>query len=489
MGGFFGIVSENDCVEDLFYGTDYHSHLGTVRGGMAVTNANGAIIRSIHDISNALFRSKFDRDIQDFAGSRCGIGVISDSDDQPLIIGSHLGIYSIVTVGKLNNMEELTREAIEKHHIHFSEQVQGEFNPTEVVASLINTQDTFEAGIAYVMEKVKGSCSLLIMTNGMIYAARDRYGRTPIALGRKQTGNAMAVTMETLAFPNLDYHLERNLGPGEIIRITARTSEQLKAPEKLMQICSFFWVYFGYPASTFEGRNTESARYANGAGIAEDDPYSQEIDSVCGVPDSGVAHAIGYSNTSGKPYLRALVKYTPTWQRSFTPQNQLSRNLVARMKLLPVDEQIANKRLLFCDDSVVRGTQFRDLARRLFERNAKEVHLRSASPPLAFPCLFLNFSRSKSVYDLAARRVIRTLEGDEPTPEVLKEYITYGTERYNKMVEMLRKEFGLTSLRYQSIEKLVSAIGLPKEQLCTFCFDGCDPTGCAKCMGCVTPSE
>ncbi len=489
MGGFFGVVSENDCVADLFYGTDYHSHLGTVRGGMAVTNENGTIIRSIHDISNSLFRSKFDNDLTAFKGSRCGIGVISDLDDQPLIIGSHFGTYSIVTVGRLNNIEELTREAINVHHIHFAEQMMGAFNPTEVVASLINTKETIEEGIAFVMEKVKGSCSLLLMIDGKIYAARDRYGRTPMTLGRKIDGTGIAVSMETSAFPNLDYVKEYDLGPGEIAVLTEHTITRKKEPEKQMQICSFLWVYFGFPSSDYEGRNTETVRNANGSKIALDDPFAKDIDSVCGIPDSGVGHAIGYSNTAGKPYLRALVKYTPTWLRSFTPTNQISRNLIAKMKLLPVDEQIANKKLLFLDDSIVRGTQFRNIARKLYERKAKEVHLRSSSPPTAFPCYFLNFSRSKAVEELIARKIIRELEGNDPSPEVLREYLTSGSERYNRMVEEIRKRLGLTSLRYQTLEKLVEAIGLPKEKVCTFCFDGCDPTGCAKCLGCVLPAE
>ncbi len=483
MGGFFGVVSNGDCVDDLFYGVDYHSHLGTVRGGMAVTNPYGSIIRSIHDISNEMFRSKFGPELEMFRGAKCGIGIISDMDDQPLLIASHLGMYSIVTVGKLNNIEELTRQAIEEHHIHFAEHSNGEHNPTEVVASLINTQKTIEDGIAYAMHRIKGSCSLLVMADGKIYAARDRYGRTPVSLAKKP--GAMAVAMETSAYPNLDYEFVRDLGPGEIVLVDAESAVQLKEPEETMQICSFLWVYFGYPSSDYEGRNTETVRYENGARIAAHDDV--EVDSVCGVPDSGVAHAIGYSNKKGRPYLRALVKYTPTWLRSFMPQVQSHRNLIAKMKLLPVQDQIAGKRLLFCDDSIVRGTQFRDVTRRLLGRGAKEVHLRSASPPLAFPCLFLNFSRSRSVMDLAARRIIAELEGGEPTPEILREYITAGTPRYERMVEMIRRKLGLTTLKYQTIDQLVEAIGLPKCKLCTFCFDGCDPTGCAKWIGCACP--
>lgn len=479
MGGFFGVVSHENCVADLFYGTDYHSHLGTKRGGLAVTNEQGTIIRCIHDITNSQFRSKFDADLAKLDG-RCGIGVISDLEDQPLVIRSGLGIYSIVTVGKINNIAELTRHLIEEHHIHFSELSTGDFNPTEVTAALINTQPTLEEGIAYAMRQIKGSCSMLIMSGGSIYAVRDRYGRTPVIIGRK--ANAFAAALESTSLPNLNYELERELGPGEIVQITEDGIFQKKKPEALLQICSFFWVYFGYPSSDYEGRNTETVRYANGALIAQDD--NADVDSVCGIPDSGVAHAIGYSNATHNPYMRALVKYTPTWPRSFMPQNQNMRNLVAKMKLIPVDQQIAGKKLLFCDDSIVRGTQFRDIARRLYERGAKEVHLRSASPPLAFPCLFLNFSRSKSILDLAARRVINTLEGGEPDEAALKEYTTAGTERYNRMVDEIRKNLGLTSLKYQSIENLVKAIGLPKESVCTYCFDGADPTHCCGDCAC-----
>lgn len=479
MGGFFGVVSHENCVPDLFYGTDYHSHLGTKRGGLAVTNPSGTIVRCIHDITNAQFRSKFDADLEKLDG-HCGIGVISDLEDQPLIIGSHLGIYSIVTVGKINNMEELTKRGIEEHHAHFSELSAGEYNPTEVVASLINTKDTIEEGIAYAQESIHGSCSILLMSNGMIYAARDRYGRTPIILGHKE--NAYAAAMESSSLPNLDFEMVRELGPGEIVQITENGLFQKKKPGDLMQVCTFLWVYFGYPSSTYEGQNTETVRYANGALIADEDAVN--IDSVCGIPDSGVAHAIGYANATNKPYMRALVKYTPTWPRSFMPQNQTMRNLVAKMKLIPVDEQITGKKLLFCDDSVVRGTQFKDITRRLYARGALEVHLRSASPPLVYPCLFLNFSRSKSSMDLVARRVISSLEGKEPTEELLKDYTTAGTDRYNRMVEEIRKILGLDSLKYQRIENLVNAIGLPKEKLCTYCFDGVDPTHCCDHCPC-----
>ena len=476
MGGFFGVVSHEDCVADLFYGTDYHSHLGTKRGGMAVTNSSGCINRSIHDITNAQFRSKFDSDLAGFEG-HCGIGVISDYEDQPLIIGSHRGIFSLVTVGKINNLKELTSGDSYPRIAHFfSEMSGGEFNPTEVVAALINARENIVDGIIHAQEKIQGSCSMLVMSEGKIYAARDKYGRTPVIIGCK-TG-AFAVSMETSAFPNLDYVVHKELGPGEIVEVTADGIKQMRPPLDKMQICAFFWVYFGYPSSNYEGTNTETVRYKNGALMAEND--DAEVDSICGIPDSGVAHAIGYSNASHKPYMRALVKYTPTWPRSFMPQSQNARNLVAKMKLIPIDEQIRGRKLLFCDDSIVRGTQFKNIAARLYERGALEVHMRSASPPLCYPCLFLNFSRSKSILDLAARRVINTLEGGEPSEEVLKEYITAGTPRYEKMVDAIRKNLGLTSLKYQTIENLVKAIGLPKEKICTYCFDGCG----GECGGC-----
>lgn len=486
MGGFFGVVSSSDCVSELFYGTDYHSHLGTRRGGMAMYSPDGAIIRRIHDITNAQFRSKFDGILNEFSG-HCGIGVISDFEDQPLLVSSRLGSYAIVTVSKITNIDELAEDSFRQGSSHFLAMSNGELNPTEMIASLINQKSTMAEGIEYAMDTIKGSCSLLIMTHGKLIAARDKYGRTPISIGKRNTDGAMAATMETSAFPNLDFVHLRDLGPGEIVELSANNMVQLKAPGPMNQICSFFWVYFGYPSSNFEGINTETSRYRNGASLAEGDDYS-EIDTVGGIPDSGVAHAIGYSNASGIPYQRALVKYTPTWPRSFMPTSQAARSLVAKMKLIPVEEQIRDKRLLFCDDSVVRGTQFKDITRRLYERGAKSVHLRSASPPIMFPCKFLNFSRSRSVLDLAARRAVESLEGRkvEENDPVLHEYTSPGTDKYNAMVEVIRKELGLTSLKYQSLDNLIKAIGLPKERVCTYCYDGCDPTngGCGLCSGC-----
>ena len=479
MGGFFGVVSTSNCVPELFYGTDYHSHLGTKRGGMAVASAhNDNIVRRIHDITNTQFRTKFDGVLNEFEGT-CGIGVISDFEDQPLIVSSRLGKYAIVTVGKINNITALANRSFRSGYSHFSEMSDGELNPTEMIASLINQKTSLVEGIEYAMNSIDGSCSLLIMINGRIIAARDKFGRTPISIGKRNSDGAIAVTMETSAFPNLDFNHLRDLGPGEIVELLPNEVIQHKKPGNINQICSFFWVYFGYPSSNFEGINTETSRYRNGESIAAEDDYS-EIDSICGIPDSGVAHAIGYSNAAGKPYLRALVKYTPTWPRSFMPQNQAARKLVAKMKLIPVEEQIRDKRLLFCDDSVVRGTQFKDITSRLYERGAKAIHLRSASPPIMFPCKFLNFSRSRSVLDLAARRAVETLEGKMVEDEaLLKEYTTAGTAKYNAMVDVIRKELGLSSLKYQKLDNLIAAIGLPKEKVCTYCYDGCDHSCCA----------
>ncbi len=472
MGGFFGVAAKTDCVSDLFYGIDYHSHLGTKRGGMAVTSPEGKIIRSIHDITNAQFRSKFDDDLDEFIGST-GIGVISDHEDQPLIIGSRLGTYAIVTVGKINNLKELVHEAFTSGctNTHFSEMSDGELNPTELVSTLINQKDNIPAGIQHAQQKIDGSCSLLLLLGNTIYAARDRFGRTPVIIGEKE--GAFAVTMETTAFPNLDYQLKYELGPGEIVQITADQIVQKKAPGDTMQICAFLWVYYGYPSSSYEGVNTETVRYTNGKIMADDDDL--EFDAVCGIPDSGIAHAIGYSTASGKPYQRAFVKYTPTWPRSFMPQNQQVRSLVAKMKLIPVPGLIENKRLLFCDDSIVRGTQLKDTVTRLYEYGVKEVHMRSASPPLVFGCKFLNFSRSRSELDLAARRAIERLENGKCDDATIAKYLEYGSPEYESMVEEVRKELNLNSLKYQKLEKLLGAIGLPREQVCTYCWDGWEP--------------
>ena len=467
MGGFFGVASESDCVQDLFFGTDYHSHLGTMRGGMAVLNGKG-FIRFIHDITNAQFRSKFEQDVAKMSGTK-GIGVISDYEDQPLIIGSHLGTYSIVTVGRINNLEELAGKAFRKRTTHFAEMAHGEVNPTELVATLINQETSFEAGIRAAQEAIDGSCSLLLLTDQGVYAARDRLGRTPVTIGHKP--GSRAVALESCAFHNLGFEIERFLGPGEIVRLRPDGVEQLMPPGEEMQICAFLWVYYGYPASSYEGINTEDARYRCGAALARTD--TAEVDLVAGIPDSGTAHAIGYAVEAGLPYQRPFVKYTPTWPRSFMPQDQSIRDLVARMKLIAITELIRGKRILFCEDSIVRGTQLADIIHRLYESGAREVHMRPACPPLIFGCKFLNFSRSRSELDLAARRAIVQLEGE--TPDNLTAYSEDGSEQNREMVEEIRRGLNLTSLKYQRLQDLVEAIGLPKKSLCTYCWDGAEP--------------
>lgn len=470
MGGFFGAVSKSDCIGDIFYGTDYHSHLGTQRGGMAVCNSNGRIIRRIHDITNSPFRSKFDDEIDLFHGN-AGIGIISDLEDQPLTIYSNHGSYAIATVGRLNNLDELAKRAFRRGMSHFSEMNHGEFNPTEVVATLINEKPSFVEGIEYAQQQIDGSCSILILADGKIYAARDRYGRTPVIIGEKEDG--YAVSMESTAFPNLGYNIKYELGPGEIVEINSEMVVQKKAPGDTCKICAFLWVYYGYPSSIYEGVNAECARNRNGASMANDDDV--EIDSVCGIPDSGIPHAVGYSNAKHKPYERSFVKYTPTWARSFMPQNQRMREFVAHMKLIPIQEKIEGKRLLFCDDSIVRGTQLKDTVKFLLDRGAKEVHMRSACPPLVFGCKFLNFSRSRSELDLAARRAIQSLtRKEELSDEEIREYTIFGSDKYNAMVEEIRCALNLSSLKFQELDKLIAAIGIDKERICTFCWTGKD---------------
>lgn len=470
MGGFFGVVSNEDCCLDLFYGTDYHSHLGTCRGGLAVLNDRG-FSRNIHDITNAQFRSKFEADIKTMHGPS-GIGVISDNESQPLIIGSHLGTYAIVTVGVIKNAEKLVGNAYKKRTTHFSEMSGGGLNPTELFATMINQEASFEEGLKSALTQVQGSMSVLLLTEHGIYAARDEYGRTPVIIGKKP--GAYAVTMETTAFPNLDYEIERYLGPGEIVLLTPDSVEQKCAPGDKMQICSFLWVYYGFPASSYEGINVEDVRYRCGAALARKDPA--EIDLAAGIPDSGTGHAIGYANEKKIPYGRPFAKYTPTWPRSFMPQVQEMRDLVARMKLIPIRDLIAGKRLLFCEDSIVRGTQLKDTIQRLYDYGALEVHMRPACPPLIFGCEFLNFSRSRSELDLAGRRAIRELEGG--VDKYMEEYADPRSDRHAAMVDRIGQRLSLTSLRYQELPDLIEAIGLPKEKLCTYCWDGC--TGCAS---------
>ncbi|MGM0670091.1 MAG: amidophosphoribosyltransferase [Gemmatimonadota bacterium] len=464
MGGFFGVVSESDCVADLFYGTDYHSHLGTMRGGMAVLNGDG-FQRSIHDITNTQFRSKFEDDLRDMAGPS-GIGVISDNEAQPLLINSRHGTYGIVTVGRVNNLDALVREALESNGVHFSEMTRGKVNPTELVAHLIDQGETFQDGIRLAQEKIEGSCSLLILNENGLIAARDRLGRTPIVLGKKH--GARAVTFESCALPNLGYTVDRFLGPGEVVHVSLDGVRALTPPGDRMRICAFLWVYYGYPASSYEEINVEAVRYRCGAALQKRDDV--EVDLVAGIPDSGTGHAIGYANASRRPYGRPFVKYTPTWPRSFMPQDQRVRDLVARMKLIPIRDLMDGNRILFCEDSIVRGTQLQDIIQRVFDYGAREVHMRPACPPLVYGCKFLNFSQSRSEMDLAGRRAAHQVAGGEP--EDLSKFTDPDSPAYCAMVEAIRERLGLTSLRYQRLDDLVEAIGLPKEKLCTYCWDG-----------------
>jgi amidophosphoribosyltransferase len=463
MGGLFGCVSKQDCVNDLFYGTDYHSHLGTKRGGLAIRN-EADFSRSIHNIENDYFRSKFEPDLPKLHGNN-GIGIISDHDPQPLIIGSHLGTFAIVTVCKIHNIEELARTAL-KNKMHFSEMSGGQTNPTELVAMLICEKGSFEEGLAHAQTVIQGSCSMLLLTRDGIYAARDRLGRTPITIGKK--ADAYAVSSETCAFPNLGYETQDYLGPGEIVFLTAEGYEQRKKPQDKMQICGFLWVYYGYPASNYEGINVESTRNRCGRALARNDDV--DIDFVAGIPDSGIGHAIGYANEKKVPYVRPFVKYTPTWPRSFMPQNQNIRDLVAKMKLIPIRDLIEERSVLFCEDSIVRGTQLKDNIQILYDYGAKEVHMRPACPTLIYPCEFLNFSQSRSTLDLAGRSAIGELEGTDET--ALDEYAQAGSAPNLAMVDQIRKRLRLTTLKYQKLEDLVEAIGLPKDKLCTHCWDG-----------------
>ncbi len=465
MGGFFGTVAKESCVTDLFYGTDYNSHLGTKRGGM-VTYDQGQqrFNRSIHNLESTYFRTKFEDELDKFTG-RSGIGIISDTDAQPIILNSHLGRFAIVTVAKINNLQELEDELLQSN-MHFSELSSGQTNPTELVALLIIQGRNFVEGIENVYNRIKGSCSMLLLTEDGIIAARDKWGRTPIVIGRKE--GAYAATSESSSFPNLDYEIDRFLGPGEIVRLRADGVEQMRKPNEQMQVCSFLWVYYGFPTSSYEGRNVEEVRFTSGLKMGKTD--ASEVDCACGIPDSGVGMALGYAEGKGVPYHRAIAKYTPTWPRSFTPSRQEMRNLVAKMKLIPNRSMLQDKRLLFCDDSIVRGTQLRDNVKVLYEYGAKEVHIRIACPPLIYACPFIGFTASKSPLELITRRIIKELEGDEN--KNLEKYATTGSPEYNKLVEIMRERFGFTSLRFNTLETLVESIGLPKCKLCTHCFDG-----------------
>lgn len=464
MSGFFGSISKNDCVDDVFYGTDYHSHLGTKRAGIAFFSGKNGFQRAIHSLEDGYFRNKFENDIKGFAGN-CGIGVISDSEAQPMVVNSHFGRFGVATVSRIININDLEEHFLKLHHT-FSETSQGTVNPTELISMLIAEGNDFVSGIENVFEKVKGSCSMLILTENGIIAARDKLGRTPVVIGKKN--NAYAAAFETCSFSNLGYETEKYLGPGEIVKLTAEGWEQLRKPNVEMQICSFLWVYYGYPPSFYEGINVEETRYRCGAALAKNDPI--DADFVAGIPDSGVGHAVGYSHARGLPFKRPYTKYTPTWPRSFMPQSQHMRELVAKMKLLPNKSIIENKKGIFLDDSIVRGTQLKDNVRDLHEAGIKEVNMRIACPPLTYPCEFLNFSRSRSSMELATHKAVKELEGTENVN--MKEYSDAGSEKYAAMVDKIRENLGLTTLRFQKIEDLVEAIGLPKEKLCTHCFDG-----------------
>jgi len=463
MGGLFGVASKADCVGDLYYGTDYHFHLGTRRGGMAVKNG-GNIKHAIHNIENSYFRTKFEEDLSKFKG-RTGIGVISDTDPQPLVIGSHLGTFAIITVGRIQNIEFHRQRAFDNRN-HFTDVRGGDISPTELVATLICEKDSFEAGIHHAQELIEGSCSMLLLTDAGIYAARDRLGRTPLIIGKKNDG--FAVASETCAFPNLGFEIDHFIGPGETILINADGHKQKNPPQDAMQVCAFLWVYYGYPASDYEGINTEAVRNRCGAALAKNDDL--DIDFVAGIPDSGIGHALGYANARQLPYLRPFVKYTPTWPRSFMPQNQDLRELVARMKLIPNRQLIEGKKILFCEDSIVRGTQLRDSIQLLFDYGAAEVHMRPACPTLIHACDFLNFSTSRSTLDLVGRKIIHKLNGGKDVD--LTEYAVAGSDKNLAMVEGIRDRLKLTSLKYQRLDDLIASIGLPKKKLCTHCWDG-----------------
>ena len=476
MGGFFGVVSKNECKYDLFFGTDYHSHLGTRRAGMAMFGSRG-FDRAIHNIQNSPFRTKFESDMKDFEG-KIGIGCISDYEPQPLLIQSHLGSYAITTVGKINNTDELVKDAFSVGRTQFLEMSGSNINPTELVASIINQKDTIEEGMAYACEVIDGSMSILIMTEKGLYAARDLYGRTPIMIGAKE--GAYCVSFESFAYINLGYSYKKELGPGEIVYVTSEGFETLKPARDQLKICTFLWIYYGYPTSTYEGVNVEKMRYECGRLLAKRD--DAEPDLVAGVPDSGTAHAIGYANESGIPFSRPFIKYTPTWPRSFMPTDQSQRDLIARMKLIPVDALIKGRSLLLIDDSIVRGTQMRETTEFLYRSGAREVHIRPACPPLLYGCKFLNFSRSNSEYDLITRRIIREREGEEVSDEVLSDYADPDSANYREMVEEIRKQLNFTSLRFHRMDDMVESTGIDKSRLCTYCWD--KEGDCRSCKGC-----
>ena len=466
MGGFFGVASKEDCVFDLFFGTDYHSHLGTRRAGLAVYERDRGFDRSIHNIENAPFRTKFDKEVTEMKGN-LGIGSISDYEPQPLIVRSHHGTYSIATVGKINNTEDILTKILFSSHIHFLEMSGGTINATELVATIINQKENIIEGIQYAQELIEGSMTILLMTSKGIYAARDRMGRTPVAIGKKD--NAYCISFESFAYLNLGYVNERELGPGEIVVVTPEGVQTLVAPGKEMKICTFLWVYYGYPSSSYEGISVEKMRYNCGASMARRDDASPDI--VAGVPDSGTAHAIGYSNTSGIPFSRPFIKYTPTWPRSFMPTIQSQRNLIAKMKLIPVRDLIQGRSMLLIDDSIVRGTQLRETTEFLYQSGAREVHIRPACPPLLYGCKYLNFSRSTSEMDLITRRVIKEMEGNGKYGN-LEAYSNPETPEFQAMVSRIGAQLNFTTLRYNRLDDMIDSVGIDRCKLCTYCWDG-----------------
>ncbi|WP_255422448.1 amidophosphoribosyltransferase [Treponema sp. Marseille-Q3903] len=469
MGGYFGVTSKSDCSLDLFFGVDYHSHLGTRRGGLAVVGSDGKIIRSIHNIQNSPFRTKFEKDIEELRGN-IGIGCISDFEPQPLLVHSHLGNFAITTVGIVSNKDELIKEVLDSGYTHFLEMSGGEINQTELIIALINQKKTILEGIKYVQEKIRGSMSLLIMTNDGIYCARDKFGRTPIQIGHKE--GAFCASFENFAYVNLGYKDYYELGPAEIVFMTSDGIETLQERSKKMKICTFLWIYYGYPTASYEGVNVETMRYNCGKYLAQRDKGYVKPDSVAGVPDSGIAHAIGYANESEIPFSRPFIKYTPTWPRSFMPTNQEQRNLIAHMKLIPVPPLIKGKKILLIDDSIVRGTQLRETTEFLYASGAKEVHIRPACPPLLYGCKYLNFSRSKSEMDLITRRIINKFEGEDVSPETLQKYCDPDSPEYAKMIEEIRKELHFTSLRFHRLDDMLDSTGIDHCNLCTYCWNG-----------------
>ncbi len=466
MGGFFGVASKEDCIFDLFFGTDYHSHLGTRRAGMATYSKEHGFDRAIHNIENAPFRTKFDKDANTMRGS-IGIGSISDYEPQPLIVRSHHGTYAITTVGRINNKEDIVNRLFKSGHAHFLEMSGGEVNSTELVSAIIDQKENIIEGIQYAQELIEGSMTMLIMTPKGIYAARDRLGRTPVSIGKKE--GAYCVSFESFAYLNLGYTPERELGPGEILIVTPEGAQPLVAPGRDMKICTFLWVYYGYPSSSYEGISVEQMRYNCGSKMAKRDKITPDI--VAGVPDSGTAHAIGYANESGIPFSRPFIKYTPTWPRSFMPTIQSKRNLIAKMKLLPVHDLIKGRSLLLIDDSIVRGTQLRETTEFLYQSGAKEVHIRPACPPLLYGCKYLNFSRSTSEMELITRQVIKEMETDNKYPD-LSVYADPESIQYGDMLEKIREKLNFTSLHYNRLDDMMDAVGIDKCKLCTYCWDG-----------------